>query len=154
SNKYSVNAKNGPVVRFEIFMYQPHDGESIFVDNVRLSTAREVPAAAATRFTVAGSDMVVADVQDLGRKLKAKWARPEPRTLDQLEAEFRAMYDELKKTHPKAVLAVLRDGETGYDPAHPDKAYAGWTDAYINSHGPDGMTEERSAAAGRESGYE
>src|SRR5439155_12116254 len=70
------------------------------------------------------------------------------------EAEFRATYDGLKRTHPKAVLAVLRDGEAGYDPAHPDRVYAGWTDAYINSHGPDGMTEERSAAAGRETGYE
>ena len=52
---------------------------------------------------------------------------------------MRTKYDELKKKHPKAVLAVLRNGEKGYDPAAQDKAYTGWKDAYFNSHGPDGM---------------
>jgi hypothetical protein len=37
------------------------------------------------------------------------------------------MYDELKKKHPGAVLAVFRDGAKGYDPANPDKVYAGTT---------------------------
>ena len=39
-NDYSINAKWGKVVRFEIFLYRPHDGESVFVDNIRLTTEK------------------------------------------------------------------------------------------------------------------
>jgi hypothetical protein len=154
SNNYSINAKNGKVVRFEIFMYSPHDGESIYVDNIRLTTAKEAPAPVATKFTVAGTDLVVSGVRELGQKMKARWAKPEPKTLAQVEAEFRATIDGLKKTHPKAVLATFRDGDSGYDPARPEKIYAGWKDAYFNSHGPDGMTLERSANEGRRDSHE
>jgi hypothetical protein len=93
-------------------------------------------------------------VRELGQKLKHRWTRPEPRTLDQVEAEFRATYEGLKKEHPGAVLAVFRDGDKGYDPAHPDRVYAGWKDAYWSSHGPDGMTVERSTNLGHEPTHE
>ena len=69
-------------------------------------------------------------VIELGKKRKENWTRPEPRTLAQVEEEFRSRFAELKKQHPGAVLAVLRDGEKGHDPAQPDLAYAGWKDAY------------------------
>ena len=72
-------------------------------------------------FQVLGTDLSVKDVGDLGTKLKDKWAAAPEKTIDQVEAEFRAEYDELKKTHPKATLAILRDGEKGWDPANPDK---------------------------------
>ena len=54
----------------------------------------------------------------------------------------------------RAILAILRDGEKGYDPAHPDKVYAGWKDAYWSSHGPDGMTLERTDNIGKQGSHE
>jgi hypothetical protein len=158
-NDYSINAKWGKVVRFEVFLYRPHDGESVFVDNVRLTTEK-LPAPEKARFTVAGTDWVLqgkssADaVIELGKKLKEGWARPEPRTLAQVEADFRERYEALKKAHPRAVLAVLRDGEKGYDPAHPEKVYAGWKDAYWTSHGPDGDYVQRAENRGKAATHE
>jgi hypothetical protein len=154
SNNYSINTKQGKVVRFEIFMYAPHEEESIYVDNIRLSTVKEVMPTATTRFPVLGTDMVVASVQDLGKKLKDRWTKPERKTLDQVEGELRTQYAELKKKHPTAVLSVLRDGERGFDPDHPDKVYAGWKDAYWSSHGPDGMTLERTDNIGKQASHE
>jgi hypothetical protein len=158
SNNYSINNKLGKVVRFEIFMYNPHEGESIYVDNIRLSAVKEVRPKVITRFPVLGTDLVVSNeisgVRELGLKLKERWTRPEKKTLEQVEGEFRLLYDELKKKHPRAVLAVFRDGEKGYDPSNPDRVYAGWKDAYWSSHGPDGMTVERSTNTGRQSGHE
>jgi hypothetical protein len=40
-NDYSISRKLGAVVSFEIFMYAPHEGESIHVDNIRLLEAKE-----------------------------------------------------------------------------------------------------------------
>ena len=158
SNNYSINERLGKVVRFEIFMYKPHKGESIFVDNVRLSTAKKEPPRTVTKFAVSGTDLVVAGetsgVRELGKKWKDRWRKPEKKTLAQVEAAYRAAYDRLKRTNPGAVLAVFRDGEKGFDPAHPDKVYAGWKDAYWSSHGPDGATVERSHNTGRDSGHE
>lgn len=154
SNNYSINAKQGKVVRLEIFMYAPHEGESIYVDNIRLSTVKEGPAMDTTKFHVLGTDMVVSGVRELGQRLKNRWTKPEMKTLDQVEGELRAYYDELKEKHPKAVLAVLRDGEKGFDPIHPDSVYAGWKDAYWSSHGPDGMTLERTDNIGKQASHE
>jgi hypothetical protein len=47
------------------------------------------------------------------------------------------------------VLVTLRDGEKNYDPAQPDKVYAGWRDAHINSHGPDGNYVSRARNSGK-----
>ncbi len=158
SNNYSINTKQGKVVRFEIFMYSPHEGESIYVDNIRLSTAKDVQPKVITKFPVLGTDLVVSGeisgVRELGMKLKDRWTKPEKKTLEQVEGEFRREYDELQKKHPNAILAVFRDGEKGVDPAHPDKVYAGWKDAYWSSHGPDAMTVERSTNTGRDSSHE
>jgi hypothetical protein len=157
-NHYSINNKLGKVVRLEIFMYNPHQGESIYVDNIRLSTAKLAQPKAITRFPVLGTDLVVSGeisgVRELGQKLKDRWTRPSKKTLDQVESDFRALYDELKKKHPTAVLAVFRDGVRGYDPANPDKVYAAWKDAYWSSHGPDGETVERGTNRGRQPSHE
>jgi hypothetical protein len=158
-NDYAISAKWGKVVRFEIFLYRPHDGESISVENVRL-TAEKLPPPEKTRFTVAGTDWVLSGtssaqaVGELGKMLAGRWVRPEPKTLAQIEAEFRDRYAELKKGHPKAVLAVLRDGEPGYDPARPERVYDGWRDAYWSSHGPDGAYVQRAENRGRAATHE
>ena len=157
----TVDPKRGKVVRFDIFMYNPHIGEAIYIDNVRLSKAKEEPPPGKMSFAVAGTDWLLDGVNSsgvlsagavmaLGKKLKAGWVKPEDRTVGQLEEDFAAQFAELKKKHPRAVLAILRDGEKGYDPAHPDKAYAGWKDAYFSSHGPDGMYRARAENRGRD----
>ncbi|MFO0966758.1 MAG: DNRLRE domain-containing protein [Gemmataceae bacterium] len=153
-NHYSINDKLGKVVRFEIFMYGPHGGESIFVDNIRIAAAKETKPAAVTKFRVAGTELEVSGVRELGKTLKSSSKKPTAKTLDEVEKEFRARYEELKEKHPRAVLAILRDGEKGFDPARPDKVYAGWKDAYWSSHGPDGMTVERATNEGRHAGHE
>jgi hypothetical protein len=148
-NDYSIHGKWGKAVRFEIFMYQPHEGEVIYVDNIRLSGKKESAPPAKNEFKVLGTDLVVVNVQDLGKRLADKWTKPDAMTVEQAETVFRAKYEELKKTHPKAALAIFRDGEKGYDPASPDKVYKGWKDAYWTSHGPDSNTIERAANRGK-----
>src|SRR5207253_10144150 len=101
-------------VRFEIFLYDPHDGESVYVDHVRLSTAKMPTPKSPQTFRVVRSDGTsfdAAGIQDLAAKLKDQWKPPTPKTVEQAEAEFRSKYDAMKKDHPKAVLAVFRDGE-------------------------------------------
>src|SRR5262249_17413680 len=106
-----------------------------------------------TDWTLSGTTSAQA-VIELGKKLKEKWKAPTARTVDQVEADFRERYDELKKTHKGAVLVTLRDGEKGYDPAHPDRAYDGWKDAYFNSHGPDGAFVARAENQGKRASHE
>jgi hypothetical protein len=158
-NDYAVHRKWGKVVRFEIFMYQPQEGEEIYIDKIWLSSEKLPPQAKAT-FRVAGTDLGLpgntsADgVIELGKKLKGDWTAPAATSVDQIEADFKAKFAELQKDHPKAVLAILRDGEKGFDLAAPDRPYAGWKDAYFNSHGPDGMFINRSENRGGSATHE
>jgi hypothetical protein len=154
SNNYSINTKLGKVVRFEIFMYQPHVGESIYVDNIRIMTAKESTLVVKSQFQVLGTDLVVSGVHELGKKLRSEWKPPESKSIVQIEDEFRTLLAKYKNSHPGAVLAILRDGEKGYDPNAPDRIYAGWRDAYWSSHGPDGMTVERAENLGKSTGHE
>jgi hypothetical protein len=164
-NEYAISGKWGKVVRFEIFMYRPHDGESIYVDNIRLVAKKHVAPPPKLAFPVVGTDWTVSGVSanevssaraviELGKKLKDGWTRPEVRTVAQLERAIRAQFAELRKTHPGAVLAVLRDGEQGYDPARPERVFAGWKDAYFNSHGPDGNYVDRARNKGKSATHE
>jgi hypothetical protein len=157
----TLDPKRGKVVRFEIFMYNPRAGEAIYVDKIRLSKTKEKPPPEKMSFTVAGTDWILDGVNpsgvlsagaviELGKKLKAGWTKSKERSVAQLEEEFAALHARLKKKHPRAVLARLRDGEKGYDPRNPDKVYAGWKDAYFSSHGPDGMYRTRAENRGRD----
>jgi len=109
------------------------------VDAIRLLREKTPAAKSATRFQVAGTDLEVANVRELGQKLKAQWKKPEPLTVDQVEGEFQARYARIREERPKAVRATFRDGENGY---------AGWRDAHINSHGPDTNTQARAKNTG------
>lgn len=168
-NDYAISAKWGKVIRFEIFMYNPHDGESIYVDNIRMVAKKEIRQPSNLSFPVlgpeSGPEMIVSGVSgndvssaraviELGKKLKDGWSKPASKTVAQVETAFRSQYAELKKTHPKAVLAILRDGEMGYDPAQPGNVYAGWKDAYFNSHGPDGNYVDRARNNGINASHE
>jgi hypothetical protein len=108
---------------------------------------------------VAGTDLIVEGISPfgvssaeavigLGKQLKERWSRPRARTVAEVEEEFEARYRVLKRTHPRAVFALLRDGEKGFDPAQPDRPYAGWRDAYFTSHGPDGNYVRRARNEG------
>lgn len=140
ANGYGLNPKKyGKVTSLEIFLYAPHAGESIEVDSIRLLREKTVQPPASTRFKVAGTDLEVANIRDLAKQFKDKWTKPEPRTVDQIEAEFKAKFDRLKAEHPKAVLATFRQGENGYD---------GWRDAHMDSHGPDTNNHARAKNRG------
>ncbi len=158
----TLDPARGDVTAFVIGMFRPEKGQTLLVSNVRLGPDWPAPkvtgwyspynhdgysAAVArdyarrgevTKFKVLGTDMEVADLPDLARRLKDKWIKPEPKTIDQVEGEFKTEFEKAKKDHPRAVLAVLREGEKGWDPANPDKAYEGWKYVYLSCHGPSG----------------
>jgi hypothetical protein len=163
--------KKGDPTAFIIGMYRPEKGQSLRVANVRLSAilpppipkdgdfrftpywpnggysvpiAREYERTGALpRFKVLGTDLEVGGARDLGARLKDKWTKPEAKTIEQVEAEFKAEFEKIKQTHPRAILAVLRDGEKGFDPANPDKVYSGWKGLHLSCHGPSGPLGER-----------
>ncbi len=139
-NGYGLNPQRyGKVTALEFYFYAPHAGERVEWSGLRLLREKTSSAPAVPRFKVAGTTLEAANVRDLGKALKDKWTKPEPKTVDQVESEFRAAYQRIKQEHPKAVLASFRDGENGY---------AGWRDAHINSHGPDTNTEARAKNSG------
>ena len=108
----------GDLTSFVIGMFQPEKGQSLRVGNVRLSpdwppphvadpflawyspynhdgysaaAAREYQRTrAVTRFKVLGADAEVGNSRDLAAGLKDKWTMPEPKTIEQVEAEFKA----------------------------------------------------------------
>lgn len=139
----------GKVVSMEFFVYSPHDGDVVFIDNIRLVAAKEPEPKAKTEFKVLGTDMTVSGVQELAKKLADKWKEPEATTAEKAEAAFAARFAEIKKNHPKAVLAIFRDGDAGYDPSQPEKKFDGWKDAYWSSHGPDSATVDRANNRGK-----
>jgi hypothetical protein len=140
----------GKCVSLEFFVYSPHDGDAVFVDNIRLIAKKEpAPPPAKTAFTVLGTDLKVSGVQELGKKLAPQWKELPATTAADAEAAFKARFAEIQKTHPKAVLAVFRDGEAGYDAANPTQVFAGWKDAYWSSHGPDGANVDRANNRGK-----
>ena len=148
-NDYSISQRYGRVVSLEIFLYQPRMGESIYVDNIRLSPRKEAAPIVKTKFKVLGTDLEVSDVKELDQKLRAQWKPPAPKSLEQVEGEFKSLFTSLKQQHPRAVIATFRDGENGFDPKHAERAFSGWKDAYFSSHGPDGATVERARNYGR-----
>jgi len=171
----ALGAKFGEVFSLAIYAYRPGSGQTLTIDNVRLSPDKprrdyfrdplwspynwfgcsmsNVADFAETgryaRFTVTGTELIVKDCIDLGARLKNQWVAPQAKTLDQVEAEFKAKFDEIRKTRPTAVLAVFRDGEKGFDVSHPDRVYAGWKDTHLDCHGPDGPNWGRTANYGK-----
>jgi hypothetical protein len=163
----AMDPGRGDVTSFIVGMFQPEKGQTLTVGNVRLSPEWPPPkvlgwyspynhdgySAAAAReyertgavpkFKVLGSDLEVESLADLAKRLKDKWVKPEPKTIEQIEDGFRNVFETLKRDHPKAVLAVLREGEKGWDSSSPDKVYEGWKIVYVNCHGPDGPNRDR-----------
>jgi hypothetical protein len=162
-----IDPAKGQITALRIGMFRPEKGQTLTVSSIRLSPDWPPPQATGwftpynhdgysaafardyrktgklPRFKVLGTDLEVASYEELSKQLKDKWTKPEPRTIDQVEAEFKAEFEKLKKDHPKAVLAILRDGEKGVDPAQPGKVYAGWKCVYLSCHGPDGPNPGR-----------
>ncbi len=112
-------------------------------------------------FKVAATDMTVGGIcplhtvglaagyTSLTERLNGTWVKPGSQTIVQVEAAFQARFESIRQTNPKAVLVILRDGQKGYDPAAPEKVYAGWKDTYLNCHGPDGPGSHRETNYGK-----
>ena len=167
----NLDPARGDVVSFNIGMFRPEKGQTLLVGNIQLGSDWPAPktlgwyspynhdgySAAVAReyqrtgavptFKVLGTHLEVADLKDLALRLKDQWNKPAPKLIEQVEADFRAEFAKLQKEHPHAVLSILRDGERGWDPAQPDKVYAGWKTVYITSHGPDGPNRGRENSA-------
>jgi len=146
TRKYSKT--QGKAVSMAFTVYRPVEGEVITLDNVRVTTEDDPKADNKTTpnlrpkqgYQVLGTDMVVKDVAALGVKLAPDWNKPEREiTLAERETEFKTLYDDIRKKHPKAVMVTFRQGQKGCDPADPEKTYEGWSNVYVNSHGPDGI---------------
>jgi hypothetical protein len=148
----------GPT-QFEIIMYAPHVGESLYVDNIRVSA--EAPQTATPphgehvapggnvrfypklgKIPVLGLGIEVASAAEFGKRMMDQWVPPQDKTVEQVDAEFRAIYEGLRKEHPRAVVAIFRNGQKGYDPAAPEKEYAGWQSTGISAHGPNAVLLE------------
>jgi hypothetical protein len=163
----SMDPAKGEVSSFIIGMFRPEKGQTLLVSNVRLSSDWPPPkvtgwyspynhdgysaavarqyarTGAVTKFKVLGTDLEVEGLTDLAKRLKDKWAKPAPKTIEEVEADIKTAFETIKKDHPRAVLAMLREGEKGWDPASPDRAYEGWKYVYVNCHGPDGPNRGR-----------
>lgn len=168
----SMDPGRGDVSAFVIGMYRPEKGQTLLVSNIRLSTDWPAPkvtgwygpynhdgysAAVAreyartgkvTKFAVLGTDLEVESLPELAKRFKETWKKPEAKTIEQVETELRTQLDKIKKDHPRAVLAILRQGEKGWDSANPDKVYEGWKYVYVNCHGPDGPNSGREKTPG------
>jgi len=171
----AVHDRWGAVTTFIVDAFQPAKGQVVYLDHVRLGRdmpkvkfssvshlwspyslggyssvlAREYEKTGElARFAVLGTDWTVSDPMALSEKLKSAWTRRKPQAVDEVEADFALVYQQLKKEHPRAVMAVFRDGQKGYDPANPERVYAGWRDTHISSHGPDGPNDWRQRSHG------
>jgi len=163
--QFGPQVKRGVATQFEILMYAPHDGESLLIHDVRVTT--EVPQTATSyhgdhvrmgdpvrpwtklelfprveRIRVLGSDTVATSVAEFGKQMTAKWVPPQDRTVAQVEEDFQALHKRLLKDHPWAVAAIFRSGQKGYDPAGPENVYAGWACTGTAAHGPNAIQLE------------
>ena len=167
----SLMPERGEVTSIILGMFRPQDGQVLLVDNVRLSYDWPEPHSAGgsspynpdgysmakarefqrtkslPKFKVLGTDREVPGLSALADAASKQWVKPAPKTVEQAEAEFKARFEALKKDHPKALLAILREGDKGCAPANPDRVYSGWKYIYLNSHGPDGPNPGREAVA-------
>jgi hypothetical protein len=157
---YKIVPERGNVTTFIISLYKPKPGQAYVFDHFRLTSEMPPPGNISSRyaplyrdgfstavaresdrtrslpkFRLAGTDVSVGDVGELGKMLRPTWKAPAPSTVDQEIEEFSMRVAEVRKTKPKAMMAVLRDGDDGY---------SGWRDTYLNCHGPDGPHASRS----------
>lgn len=163
--QFGPQVKKGVATQFEILMYAPHDGESLLIHDVRVTT--EAPQTAtpyhgdhvrmgdtprpwaklglfprAEKIRVLGDDSIVGSVAEFGNQMTAKWTPPQDRTVAEAEADFQALRERLLKDHPRAIATIFRNGEKGFDPAGPEKVYAGWACTGTAAHGPNALQLE------------
>jgi len=130
-NDYAVHPKWGKAVRFEIFMYRPHDGESIHIDNIRLSNDKTMPEPSKQKFTIHGTDWMVSGsgsaegCRELGRNLAHLWNAPAARTVEEVEEEFRARHAEFKNAIRKLSWRSFATARKGSTPQIPTRVTPG-----------------------------
>jgi hypothetical protein len=168
----AMDPAKGEVASFIIGMFRPEKGQTLLVGPVRLSPDWPAPkllgwyspynhdgysasvaseykrTGSVTRFKVLGTDLDVADLPELAKRFKDRWVKPAPKTIEDVESDVGSELEKLRVEHPRATLALLREGEKGWDSAHPDSAYEGWKYVYVNCHGPDGPNRGREKTPG------
>ncbi len=145
-----------PVAEFYIGMYAPKQGEQIYIDNIRLTTKQpetitpfrfQEPLDLANsalrfekklipKFGILGGNLTAANVSDFYSKMSGQENPLAGKSAAEIEKALSTQYEEIKKTHPKALLSVFRSGDAGYDPQAPSKLYTGWKDCGLSCHGP------------------
>jgi len=150
----------GKPVTLEIYMLRPRKGESIAIDNIRLSTERPdhtTPFRERNphyvgedlgrnarypwypmphKLRILGENLTVTSARRLGDLKKRLWKRPTVTSLEEIEGNWRKLYADIRRTHPGALFAVFRQGDKGFDPKHPEKVFGGWEDCYMLAHDP------------------
>ena len=142
----ALSPKLGKVVAFAVTVYRPRRGDTITLDNVRLSTAGAWPKL--TMFKVLGTTMSVSGIEELGARLNKEWKPPEAKSAAEVETQFAAQFADLRKTHPAARSVLLRQGQSGFDAAIPARPFDGWADTHLDARAPDGPNAERTALHG------
>ncbi|MEI7905144.1 MAG: DNRLRE domain-containing protein [Candidatus Firestonebacteria bacterium] len=151
----SFTIKNGDVLRFDIFLYHPQKGESIFIDNIRFSSRvppiAELPwhdrewqsekNATKADFKILNSDKSIKAYRMYtvaATAPKDNFAYFGDKDVAGIQNDMKDKLAELRKQAPDTELAVFRRGDKGFNPASPGKIYENAADAYVNTHGPDG----------------
>ncbi len=152
-NRFDIG--NGDIIRFDIFMFHPLKGESIYIDNIVFSSGvppvTELPwhdrewqsdkVATKAEFKIAGSDAVIKSYRMYGAAAAApkdKFPYFGEKSAAELEKDMRDKLAELQKSSQNVKFAVFRRGDKGFDPDAPAKIYENAADVYITTHGPDG----------------
>jgi len=165
--RFAGGGQLGKAVALEIYMLRPRRGESISIDNIRLSTQRpdhttpfrernphyvgeDLTRTAKypwypmpERLTVYGENVTARSARELADKKKHLWRMPKERSYKEVLDAWKKLYEEWRARKPKAVMAVFRRGGKGYDPANPGKVLPreGFEDCYILAHDPSNQFE-------------
>ena len=157
------NIQEGAPKELHIYMYSPKKGEVIWLSSIGVSTLAVKTEAAYSQYNptviglnqhdypmvghfpkldkkikILGTDIEAVDGRDLWTKIK-NLKKPEAGnslTAVQTEEAFRAEYETIKKAKPKAVMALFRQDDSGFDRNDPARKYTGWSDAELQGHDP------------------
>jgi hypothetical protein len=156
-----LGSKTGKIIAFEILLYDAQDGDTLHVDNVRIS---DKPLKSATPFRqraikylgenyqnystavqldrkikVLGIEGEFENVVDFAKKHESRWVSPADHSINDVETTFKETFQEFLKNTPRAKLAFFRTGDTGFDSENPTDVYDGWRDCPLNFNPPNNL---------------
>ena len=158
--------KAGKTKELQIYMFCPKKRETIYLDDIGVSTKNVRTEAAYSQYNpifiaergflsyddarlktypkldrkikILGAGIEAETSKELYSKIKSlkAWPPPVEMTVEQAEKEFKDDFERIKKEKPGAVMAIFRYGDAGFDPEFPSKKYSGWADAELQGHDP------------------